>query len=1321
MTRVLVACALLLGSASPALAQATGTLTGVLTDEQTGAPLVSSSMANLFFTVNACVSTARECTSAMAGAAQAAPDANGRYVIQNLAPGSYLINVQATQPYITEIYPNIPCVFADCSLQQGTPVTVTAGGTTTVDVALSKGGTIAGTVTRTDTGAGIFRQIFVYNAQTSTRMFGSSYANASGAYSIPNLPAGSYYLRTASSSGDLPQFLDVVYPNVECGSSYQTCPFTLGSLVTVAAGGTTTANFSLRPAGTITGRVVAGDTGSPLPTAFDRGVSVAVYEGGKAIRFGSADASGNFTVSNVLPGRYYVRAAYFVATQQQEQSPYQPTYFGNVCEGCSGTPTHVEVTSGGTVTGTDIALVPQTATVGSISGAIVSSIQQAMAYSGQCARVAVYDAGGRFVKAGQFSGGGGMQGWPTGYTVAQLLPGTYYVRFENPGCSSFSVWGFWGGASPDQTFGSGPCVTVDCDVRRGTPIVVPPAGAVTGIDFAVNAGTGIGVTQDTELYDSRGVRVSTTRIYRPAHSFGFVGTTYYLGLPDGTYYARTPDGRLNGGVVCADCPATAGKPIVLKGTAEAAQFADVPRYALSGTVRDANTSAPLSTITVELFNSAGALVASDMTDALGRYEFANVSATGVTGVLAPGRYFLRTRFNERGYADRQYQNLPCAGCEPTAGTPVTITSADVSGVDLALPPGGRVTVQPLDSVGVPIGGQTVALFDAGGQKVARESATFSSTIAFQVPLGTYYARTEPVSGYVMTAHGSAAACARGACDPTIGIPLSVNGTGLLFFTMGVTTCTPGDISPSILASGVAGRPFRQVFRPSTPNTSVYVTSGRLPGGLTLDAETGVLSGTPTESGTFHVRVASVDATGCAFVREYTLHVAQCAFTLSPDSATVGASGGPVTVTASDVCGYSTIVSQASWITPDATTASAATPLTVTVGPNPRGESRIGTVTIGRRVFTVRQAGQGSSPPFGFLETPANGALVSGSIGVSGWVLDDVQVTRVRILRDAVTGEAPGTLVYIGDAVLVDGARPDVERVYPALPFSSRAGWGYLLLTNMLPDQGNGTFVLHAFADDAEGHSVLLGSKTITASNSTATGPFGAIDTPAQGETIAGTAYRNWGWALTRPDPRFIPTGGSTIHVMIDGVLAGTPVYNLFRPDIATLFPGLANSNGAVGYRDLDTTALGEGVHTIAWIAYDNTGEGAGIGSRYFTVRNSADAQPAGLFSGPQGGQRSASLVASGAARASRISPLERLRIDYPAAGAEGCAASYSAYLVANGEVRELPAGATMSASGAFTWQPGPAFSGRYEFAIVSTSCLGVRSRESLIVQVEQPR
>jgi ELWxxDGT repeat protein len=247
----------------------------------------------------------------------------------------------------------------------------------------------------------------------------------------------------------------------------------------------------------------------------------------------------------------------------------------------------------------------------------------------------------------------------------------------------------------------------------------------------------------------------------------------------------------------------------------------------------------------------------------------------------------------------------------------------------------------------------------------------------------------------------------------------------------------------------------------------------------------------------------------------------------------------------------------------------------------------------------------SRPPFGYVDTPLEGAEgMQGAVAVTGWALDDLGVTKVELYRDPLSGEAtrPNGKVYVGDATFVPGARPDLTALHPGLPNATRAGWGYMLLTNMLPGQGNGSFVLHAYAYDGEGLSTLLGSRSITCANATATKPFGTIDTPGQGETISGTSYRVYGWALT-PPPAAIPTDGSTIQVFVDGSPVGHPTYNLYRADIAALFPGYANSDGAVGYLDIDTTALANGLHTIAWAVTDDQGRVDGIGSRYFWVQN----------------------------------------------------------------------------------------------------------------------
>jgi hypothetical protein len=167
----------------------------------------------------------------------------------------------------------------------------------------------------------------------------------------------------------------------------------------------------------------------------------------------------------------------------------------------------------------------------------------------------------------------------------------------------------------------------------------------------------------------------------------------------------------------------------------------------------------------------------------------------------------------------------------------------------------------------------------------------------------------------------------------------------------------------------------------------------------------------------------------------------------------------------------------------------------------------------------------------------------------------------------------------------------------------------MLLTNFLPNKGNGTFSIIAKVFDKEGNEVILGNKTIICDNINAVQPFGTLDTPASGEIISGSCFTNWGWALT-PQPNTIPLDGSTIIVWVDGVPVGNPVYNKYREDIATLFPGYNNSNGAVGYFYLDTSKYENGVHTISWSVTDDAGNTDGIGSRYFTIQNAGNDNPA---------------------------------------------------------------------------------------------------------------
>ena len=362
------------------------------------------------------------------------------------------------------------------------------------------------------------------------------------------------------------------------------------------------------------------------------------------------------------------------------------------------------------------------------------------------------------------------------------------------------------------------------------------------------------------------------------------------------------------------------------------------------------------------------------------------------------------------------------------------------------------------------------------------------------------------------------------------------------------------------------------------------------------------------------------------------------------------------------------------------------------------------------LITVMAAGATNSPqqvqvnvtsvaptvPFGSFDTPVtNTTGVAGAIAVTGWALDSIEATNVGIWREPVTGEAgqPNGLVFIGNAIFVAGARPDVQAAFPNSPFNYRAGWGYMLLTNFLPNSngagagpsGNGTFKLHAIITNSSGRTLDLGAHSITVDNAHASKPFGTIDTPGQGGTASSNSYVNFGWALTQ-NPYAIPTDGSTITVILDGVPVGHPAYNQYRSDIANLFPGLANSNGAVGFFYIDTTTLANGVHTISWNVFDNAGRGDGIGSRYFTVANTGSGNvPAAVEPGES---IEAAQITPDAAGVYSVSMEELGRIELPIGATNG-------YMLTSGERLPLPVGSTLK-GGRFYWQPGPGFLGEYD-------------------------
>ncbi len=247
--------------------------------------------------------------------------------------------------------------------------------------------------------------------------------------------------------------------------------------------------------------------------------------------------------------------------------------------------------------------------------------------------------------------------------------------------------------------------------------------------------------------------------------------------------------------------------------------------------------------------------------------------------------------------------------------------------------------------------------------------------------------------------------------------------------------------------------------------------------------------------------------------------------------------------------------------------------------------------------------------------------------------------------------------------------------------------------------------------------------------------IGAIDTPKQGGTASGSSFRNHGWVLT-PQPNQIPTDGSTINIYVDGVYLGHPVYNVYRSDIAALFPGYANSSGAHAYFDFDTTAYKNGLHTIYWTAEDDAGNIDGIGSRYFTIQNSkARAQsslvighwsvvskkPVGVLKGYKTDGKPQKIYPDKKGNITieikELEPLE-VRLFPEGAGVLAPLLVCSGFHIVGSQLRPLPIGSTLETKrGIFYWHPGPGFIGNYELVFIVRGKTGKFVRKHITIKI----
>ncbi|HMV85793.1 MAG TPA: putative Ig domain-containing protein, partial [Blastocatellia bacterium] len=115
-------------------------------------------------------------------------------------------------------------------------------------------------------------------------------------------------------------------------------------------------------------------------------------------------------------------------------------------------------------------------------------------------------------------------------------------------------------------------------------------------------------------------------------------------------------------------------------------------------------------------------------------------------------------------------------------------------------------------------------------------------------------------------------------------------TGSKVYFVTITGCPTITVSPNTLPAGMVGTAYNQQLTASggTGPYNFNVNLGTLPTGMTLSAG-GLVSGTPTQAGSFNFTAIATDANNCTSTRQYavTINAACATITLTPATAANG--------------------------------------------------------------------------------------------------------------------------------------------------------------------------------------------------------------------------------------------------------------------------------------------------------------------------------------------------------------------------------------------------------------------------------------------------
>jgi hypothetical protein len=348
------------------------------------------------------------------------------------------------------------------------------------------------------------------------------------------------------------------------------------------------------------------------------------------------------------------------------------------------------------------------------------------------------------------------------------------------------------------------------------------------------------------------------------------------GLPPGTYHALTRNllgyiDEIYGDIPChGTCEISAASvgtpiPVAAGGISSGVNFGLAAGGRISGTVRDAATTAPVPGVPVWFYDAQNVRMGSAITNSSGAY----LSETGFPG----GSYFALAE--PSGYVGELFDNVRCPiGCNTgniaAIGTPIAVAvGTTTTGQNFSLDRGGRVRGRVTQQgLGQPIVGVQVRVYDAFGRFTAAAFSGNDGVFETDAVLasGIYFAAASGNAGFAGEIHGDKPCEDNCQARVTTGAPITVAmgaATTGIDFTLPAYTGAPGAPVELNASVGTGGVLLSWKRGPGTVPTSYRLEAGFSPGvtavAIPVTGTSYLAAGVPP--GRYYARVRGLNGSG----------------------------------------------------------------------------------------------------------------------------------------------------------------------------------------------------------------------------------------------------------------------------------------------------------------------------------------------------------------------------------------------------------------------------------------------------------------------------